>query len=293
MTAPGADIEAIAAFIAETDEDLAIYINDTQHTYLDVYLSRMHALHASEAEPVAVLKQAALAARTYAENAALYLSKLPPYRIRSRRILPLELALIAGDGDTHDALADVMGFDPMLLLAGTEPKELTAEVSELTSWFQLRKVPDAGVLVGTLAVFIACAYASVVREDKAQFGVAVGTMNVLASQHWIMVRTASPGVARVMATVKAFDAIAKRDPVSFVQALAAHGAAHAAGYEAIVAEDPKAAALGHGSLDTTSLALACIAEAFGLPPAKALAEAPPELDVPLSLVKRYAAVMFS
>jgi len=293
MTAPGADIEAIKAYLAETDENLAVYINENQHTYLDVYLRRMHALHAAEADPVLVLKEAARAAKTYAENASLYLAKLPAYRIRSRRILPLELALMAGDGDTHDMLADIMGFDPMLLLAGTEPKELTAEVEEITPWFRRRKITDGGVLVGTLAVFIACAYASVVREDKGQFAAAVGTMSMMASDHWVMVRNPSPGVARVLATVKAFDAIAKKDGDALAVALAGHGKAHAIGYGQLVEKDPKAAVLGDGSLDTTSLALACIAEAFGIPPLTALNAAPDELKDDLAPLRRYAEVMFA
>ncbi len=293
MHAPGADLQAIQTYLAETDENLAVYINANQHTYLDVYLGRMHALHASDADPVEVLKQAAQAARTYAQNAALYLAKLPPFRIRSRRMLPLELALVAGDGDTHDMLADVMGFDPMLLLAGTEPAEITAEVDAITPWFRRRKVTEPSVLVGALAVFIACAYAAVVREDKAQFEVAVGTMSMMANEHWVMVRNPSPGVARVLATVKAFDAIARRDSDALAMALASHGNAHAIGYEQLVERDPAAAILGEGSLDTTSLALACIAEAFGIAPHKALDSAPAELTNDLALLRRYADVMFS
>ena len=293
MITPGADVQAIRAYLAETSADLAVYINTNQHTYLDVYLGRMHALHAVGEAPVEVLKQAAKAARTYAENASLYLAKLPAFKVRSRRILPLELALIAGDGDTHDMLADVMGFDPMLLLAGTEPPDISAEVSEITPWFRRRKVTDGGVLVGTLAVFIACAYAAVVREDTGQFEVAVGTMSMLANDHWVMVRSPSPGVARVLATVKAFDAIHRRDAEQLGAALAAHGRAHSVGYAHMASQEPKAAALGEGSLDTTSLALACIAEAFGIAPSDALNAAPEETQTDLATLRRYADVMFS
>ena len=293
MTAPGADLDAIDAYLAATDEDLAIYINETQHTYLDVYLGRMHALHAADAEPLKVLREAAMAAKTYAENASLYLAKLPAFRIRTRRMLPMELALMAGDGDTHDALADIMGFDPMLLLAGTESPETTAEVEEITPWFRRRKVTDGGVLVGTLAVFIACAYAAVIRENKAQFEVAVGTMSMLAEEHWVMVRNPSPGVARVLATVRGFAAVAKKDVEGFGEALAAHGRAHRVGYEALAKEAPDAAKLGEGSLDTTSLALACIAEAFGVSPLKALESVGAEHADDVALAKRYAQIMFA
>jgi len=285
------DEEAVSTFLAESEATMVALINETHHTFLDLRLGRAHALHASGAPPRAVLRELWMAARTYADNADLYLAKWPPERVRSRRLLPLELALIVGDPDVLSSVKAHMTLDVMILLAHQEQHDVTAELDHVTPWFARRRLSDPYDLAGTLAILYGCALSGILQGEPTNLKMALATAALLTDEYWIMLRNPKPGLARVVAALQALRALRPASPGAFVRALAAHGEAHDKSWAAAAREDPNgpARARGMGSLDTGALALIMAGDALGMDVKAALDAAPQELA--LETPRRYIAAL--
>lgn len=289
------DGDVVSTFLAESEATMVALINETHHTFLDLRLGRAHALHATGAPPAAVLRELWMAARTYGDNADLYLAKWPPERVRSRRLLPLELALIVGDASVLTSVKAHMALDVMILLAHQEQHDVTRELDHVTPWFARRRLGDAYDLAGTLAILYGCALSGILQGEATNLKMALATASLLTDEYWIMLRSPGPGLARVVAAIQALGALLPANPEAFVSALKAHGAAHARGWAAAARQDPAAPARarGMGSLDTGALALVMAADALGVDVAAALAAHADEPEPALATPRRYAPALLA
>lgn len=279
MTAP--DPTACSRYLAETDEQLTRYIDETHRSYLELYLGRAHARHVLEEPAEAVVRELWLAARTLHEHAELNLAKWPPQRIKSRRILPMELALVTGDEDLVDHMADRVGMDLMPLLAGVARAVVAEEVQTLTSWFATRRMTDPTDLPGTLAVLYCTALTAILTEESESLRLSSASATAVTEEAAPMIRKVTPGLGRLIAVHRGIEAITGHAEGPFIEALAGHGRQHLRGLASV---DPELAERGEGQLDISTLALLAIGAALNVTPRRLLEDERPEL----AQARRYA-----
>ncbi len=103
--------------------------------------------------------QLASAAACWARSAGQYLHKWPHHRVRSRRLTPLELALIVADQALYAAARAHIALPILPVLAETAPDALTQEVLTLSGGGLHRPGP------GTIAVLLWGALGAVALGD--------------------------------------------------------------------------------------------------------------------------------
>ncbi len=283
--ADAVDPAALERLLASTSEQLEAYVDPAHHTFLDVYLARAHALHALDGDPAEVLRALWGASGCYAAHLSLYLERWPPHRIRSRRLLPLEIALIVRDEASLAVARGPAGLDAVELLAGVEAQAVSDELYELTPWFRYHRLGSAADFAGALAALYACGLTAIARADTdalTGYRAAIGTLMDAGARY---AASAAGGLARLLAAHRALGALLPADTPTLLDALAEHGRLHAADFAQRLATDAEVAQTAAGALDTTSLALASAAAACGHDLTAALAQATAPGLAPLA---RYA-----
>ncbi len=281
------DTESVRAYLAETDKELEVYIDETHMSYLPVYLARAHARHALGEAPDAVLRELWMAARCYAAHGKILLAKWPRYQFRRRRLVPFEAALVTGDPDVLKAVQGVFGMDPMIILAGQEPEEVTHEVRVLTGFFRGARVEDGPDLAGLLAVLYWLAMSSVIDANiNGLEMVRALAAKVLESNSWLASK-GGDGMGRMLAIHQVVGELRPPSPDAIVGGLRDHGRLHRKALAARAAEDEAVTKRGDGMLDLTTLSLMSLVAAAGIDLGPALDAARSEADLaePLAYAK--------
>lgn len=269
------DADSLRAYLAQTDEELKVYIDDAHMSYLPTYLGRADARHAlgeGAGSPEVVLAEIARAARVYKGNGTVLLAKWPPEAFRRRRLEPLECAVLCGDSELSKALAKVFWIDPMTLFAGIEPDDVSAEVHALTPYFKDQRVGDAVDLAGALAVFYWLGLGAIAGEDgEAWESVRRRAARLYDDHGHLAGGAASGGVARIRTIQEVLGALRPARPELVATGVLRHQALTRGEHHKAAAQDPAVLARGAGALDRTALALLGIAAALGVDCGKELA----------------------
>lgn len=258
------DADAIARYLATTDQELTVYIDPEHMSYLPTYLGRADARHAAGEPPDAVLRELWLASKVYAAHGSVMLAKWPPTQVRRRRLDPFEVGLIAGDRDILKKLAKVFGIDPMVLYAGLEPEDVTAEVTALTTYFQSEQVRDPIELAGTLAIFYWLMLASVAGEDLEGFELARRRAMRCHDDFGHLAGGASGGIARIRVIHQGLAAVRPPNAENLARAIVRHAGLWRLEHERQKKTDEDARTRGLGGLDRTALGLMALARAFDI-----------------------------
>ena len=215
------------AHLEETAETLKIYIDPAHHTYVDLYLSRADAKWALGMAPDGILEELWGAARCYAAHAPMYLTKWPRTRFKSRRLVPLELAVVTGDEDVIKDVAQTVATDPMMVIASMADAEVTEELGVLTGWFGSHEITGPADLAGFLAAMHWLALSALVRAEASTLkAVAVTTQEVVAAHRDLASDDATGALGRFLAVADGtaiLASVGKDD--SLVPALARYGRA--------------------------------------------------------------------
>jgi len=275
MEAPPANpTETLTKYLAATDAELEVFIDPEHMSYLPVYLGRADARHALGAPPAEVMRELWLAAKVFATHGGIFLTKWPPQQIRRRRLEPLESALIAGDPDVLKAITKRVGLDPMVLFAGIEPDDVTAEVAALTDHFKTGSAKDPIDLAGALAIYYWLMLAAVADQDSEAFETARRrALRLLDDVGHLVGGIAQGGIARLSAIYEVIAGLSPARPDKVARAIVRHTALSRLEYEKAQATDPEARDHARGSLDRTSLALLAMARGFGVELGRALVDA--------------------
>lgn len=268
------DRDAAQRFLTSSTEALRAYLDPAHHTFVDLYLGRADCLHAlGDVPPIDVLRELAGAARCFAAHAGMYLERWPVTRIRSRRLVPLELAAVVADPEIIAPLASVVAMDTVSALAGVEDDATTREIRELVGGGLDASPGDRYAMAGLLATLYWASLSAVVSGDAlALRAVSARGRDVLDGADWLA--EVEGGIGRLVACHRAFTALLSRDPAAFALAWADH-------VQRVVVDPPSSAPLFAeaappcaGALDRTSLALVAAAQATGLEPLEALRSLP-------------------
>jgi len=262
------DADALRAYLAQTDAELEVYIDAGHMSYLPLYLGRADARHAlgeGVTRPEAVLAELQSAARVYLGNAPVLLAKWPPEAFRRRRLEPLECAILCGDPDLAKAVAKAFWIDPMTLIAGIEPDDVSAEVHALTPFFKSDRIEDAVDLAGTLAVFYWLALGAIASEDgEAYEGVRRRAARLFDDYGHLAGGAASGGIARIRTIQEVFGALRPPRPELVATGVLRHQALARAELMKAADKDPNVRLRASGALDRTALALLGVAGALGV-----------------------------
>jgi len=264
------DLEAARAYLAESDEELLVYIDDTHLSYLPLYLSRAHAMQALGEPPDTVLRQLWLAGRCYGDHGGVYLAKWPRHQLRRRRLLPLELALIVADLPLIEKISTGFGLDAMVLLARAEPDTVTHEVRVMSSFFHGGSIENRGDVAGTLAVLYWLALSAIAEERVEPFEAVRALAARIIERHARDIEARVGGLGRILYVHDALAAMRPAAPELVVDALAGHYVLHLEDLAAKAADEPEILSRGEGLVDTTSLALLAVATAVGVDLGEAL-----------------------
>jgi hypothetical protein len=247
------------AWLAQTGAEMASYLAPTVHTFLPLFLGRADVRARLGQPPADVLAELVGAARCWAANAPLYLHTLPLHRLRSRRLVPLELAVITGDAGAVAALSDTVATDAMSVIAGTEPDALSREIATVAGGPLASPPSDLSGVAGRLALLYWLALAAVVRGERHAFD----ATRMLAAP-WLTDLPAEGAVGRLAALHHALAAVAAHDAAACAAAIATHTRLHDAEAPARQAAAAAGDAPFPGALDLAGLATAQLAAAFGL-----------------------------
>lgn len=272
MEAPStSQSESLTNYLAATDAELRVFIDPEHMSYLPIYLGRADARHALGAAPAEVLRELWLAAKVFATHGGIFLTKWPAQQIRRRRLEPLEVALIAGDPDVLKAITKRVGLDPMVLFAGIEPDEITAEVAAITDHFKTGSAKDPIDLAGALALYYWLMLAAVADQDAEAFDAARRrALRLLDDMGHLLGGVAQGGIARIKAIYDVINGLNPARPDNVAKAIVRHAALAKIEYEKAQTTDPEARDHAKGSLDRTALALLAMAKGFGLELGQAL-----------------------
>lgn len=247
------------AWLARTSAEMSRFVSPTVHTFLPLYLGRADARFALGDPPGDVLAELLGAARCWAEHAALYLHTLPLNRLRSRRLTPLELALVTGDSAVVGALSDGVATDAMSVMAHTEAEALSRELHTVAGGPITEPPADLMGVAGRLGLLYWLALGAVLRGERAAFE----ATRLLAEPLREGLPDRGP-LARLAALHAALAAVSAGDALACAAAIARHSALHHAEAPARAAaaapDDPP----HPGAIDLAGLATAQIAAAFGL-----------------------------
>jgi hypothetical protein len=258
------DPAAIESYLECTDKELLHYIDPEHMSYLPLYLGRADARHARGEPPETVFRELWLASKVYAAHGAIMLTKWPPTQVRRRRLDPFECGLLAGDRDVLKKLAKVFGIDPMVLYAGLEPDDITAEVSALTTYFKSETVSDPIELAGTLAIFYWLMLASAADEDLEGFEIARRRAMRCHDDFGHLAGGASGGIARIRVIHQALAAIRPANADGLAKGIVQHAGLWQLEHDRQKKSDADAKARGAGGLDKTALALMALGKAFDI-----------------------------
>ncbi len=250
--------------LAESDETLRVYINETHMSYLPVFQQRADARFALGQPAEDVLRELWMASRCYGDHGEIFLAKWPHHQLRRRRLTGLEVAIAAGDADVVSRVGDVLGLDAMTVLAGVESDAVGAEISALTPHFRGGRLVDAADVAGTLAVCYCLALSAIAMTSLESFAASVALATVIRDAEFGTLRGARGGLGRVAAAIDALAAIRARDAAGTLAAIERHGELHAETWLAKAADDPAIGDDARGIVDTTSLALLACATALSV-----------------------------
>lgn len=256
------DADKARAWLDRTAAELGRFVSPTVHTFLPLYLGRADVRFALGDPPGEVLAELLGAARCWADNASLYLHTLPLHRLRSRRLTPLELALVTGDAGVVAALRDEVATDAMSVMAHTEAEALTREIHAVAGGPLAAPPPDAMGLMGVagrLGLLYWLALGAVLRGERAAF-----EATRLLAEPLLGGLPAQGPLARLATLHTALAAVSAGDALACAAAITRHSALHHAEAPARAAaaapDDPP----HPGAIDLAGLATAQIAAAFGL-----------------------------
>jgi hypothetical protein len=253
------DPDIARAWLDRTAAEMARFVSPTVHTFLPLYLGRADVRFALGDPPAEIVAELLGAARCWSDNAALYLHSLPLNRLRSRRLTPLELALITGDPAVVAALRDSVATDAMSVMAHTEADALAREIHTVAGGPIAEPPADRMGVAGRLGLLYWLALGAVLRGERAAFE----ATRLLAEPLLDGLPDQGP-LARLAALHAALAAVSAGDTTACAAAIARHSGLHDAEASA------RAAAAGPddpphpGAIDLSGLATAQIAAAFGL-----------------------------
>ncbi|MGM0576337.1 MAG: hypothetical protein ACQEXJ_11455 [Myxococcota bacterium] len=259
-----------ARWMAETDEEITRWLDPAHHTLLPVYLGRADVRHALGEPPEAVLGELAGAGRCWAAHASLYLERWPVHRLRSRRMVPLELAVILGQPALLAAAREIVAVDPMMLLAGTEPAEITEELHALLGGPLDAPPEDETGVAARLGILWWAALSALVRGQREGLDVVVAHAKELSEAVRHRPQARRGGLARLVALHAGLGALSGGRRDDWLRATLRHARLWADETDARLAAATSEEGPCAGALDLGAIALVAAAAAFDAEPLQAL-----------------------
>ncbi len=143
----------------------------------DLFTVRAQARWARGLPAADVVDDLRMAGRILLREAGVRLHKLPPTRLKSRRLDPLHLALWHADPGAVERAGAAYGLDLMAVYAGAADPRTGAEARALSGYFASRRLGSVVDLIGLLAATYAAALAAMMRGDEKEAGAMLRLMN--------------------------------------------------------------------------------------------------------------------
>ncbi len=165
----GFDQTAIAARLDACAEHFLVHVDELDYRNFEPYVTRASFRFVAGSPIIDVVDDLFLAARCLHERSDLHLSRLPNERFLSRRVIPVELAIISGQPVVIQEMAEHYGLPLILLLAQSAPDQIFKEAILLTSFFRRGSCTVHQDLAGLGAIVYAGAIAAIARgfDDEA------------------------------------------------------------------------------------------------------------------------------
>jgi hypothetical protein len=143
----------------------------------EIFLARARARWALGAAAPLVADDLRLAGRAVRREAGPRLHKLPPQRLKSRRLDPLHLALLCADPESTEQAGHDFGLNLVMVYAGAAGNEVAAEARVLSGFFASRRISGAADVVGLAAATYAATLGAIMRGDEREAVATLAAMN--------------------------------------------------------------------------------------------------------------------
>lgn len=154
---------ALLELVRQLDTRLQVHADELDIRNAGPYVERAQAKFAAGFPAVEYIDDLWLASRCLHGHAELHFLKHAVEKVRTRRIEPLELAVLGGQTSVMLDIADQFGFPIMPVLAHTAPRETMNEAAHVSSFFSIERLEGLRDLVGLAAAIYSAAFASLIR----------------------------------------------------------------------------------------------------------------------------------
>lgn len=170
MRLPGLSPRAIAALLDELDVEVAGHQGPLEPRLAGMWAARAHARFAAGKAPEETLDDCWMAARCLIVDPVWHLRAHPPERLLTRRMMPVELALIGGEPNLARRVAAALGLPVMAGVAKIADAQQREELGFISPGLMGRPLTRPADLVGLAAGVYAGALAAMARgfEDEAR-----------------------------------------------------------------------------------------------------------------------------
>ncbi len=159
----GMKAQALSDLLAELDNEVERYVGELDYRHAAAYAARAHIRFAAGYPAPEILDDCWMASRCLITNPELHLHRTPHERLLSRRITPIELALLGGDPELAKRMAGAYGLPVVAGRAGVADAELTRELRILSPALIGQPLRSAQDLLGLAAAVYAGALSAVTR----------------------------------------------------------------------------------------------------------------------------------
>lgn len=166
---PGLDGAALSRLLEELEEEVIRYVDTLDLRHAGAFAMRAHVRFAAGAPPDEVLDDLWMASRCLISDPAMHLARTPPERLLTRRISPIEVALLGGQPELAARLAGALGLPLAAGLAGVADEALMEELGILSPGLVGKPLTRPEHLMGLAAAVWAGALSAAARgfEDEA------------------------------------------------------------------------------------------------------------------------------
>jgi hypothetical protein len=161
--------------VRSLDERLQVYADEIDIRNTGPYVERAQVRFALGFPLNDVLDDFWMASRCLDGRADLHLLKHPLEKLRTRRIEPVELALLGGQTSIMLAVSEDFAFPIMPVLAHTASQEIRNEAAHCSSFFSIERLEGLRDLIGLAAAVWSAGLGAVIRgaDDEANLALDV------------------------------------------------------------------------------------------------------------------------
>ena len=167
------DQEKVQSLLAECEEHFTKHVDEIDYRNFEWYLHRAHANFAMGTPIKAIMDDLYLAARCLHERERMHLELRPMERFLTRRIVPVELALMSGQPVVTLEMSAAFGLPIMMLFARSAPDNFFTEANLLTKYFRRGSCLSFADLAGFGATVYAGSIAAIGRGYDDEVAVAL------------------------------------------------------------------------------------------------------------------------